>query len=199
MTVTSCAGKHMTSRSFFTLVLPSRWLIFRNCFHAVNIAIKQQQYCNTVRPQLNSDRFTQHMTSQTWRIKRLFLNYSFTFNTRYEHFYNLKRLYSSYLSGVLWYKRICFNSNYPFPLFYFTFRSGIRVSQRSEVNAKLGDGVLFCYAFIRFPFRFWITGVKWSKPHRQKDSETRVLQPYLLLLSALCTNAAFLVRVRCLY
>ena len=77
MTVTSCAGKHMTSRSFFTLVLPSRWLIFRNCFHAVNIAIKQQQYCNTVRPQLNSDRFTQHMTSQTWWLKRLLLNYSF--------------------------------------------------------------------------------------------------------------------------
>ena len=105
MTVTSCAGKHVTSRSIFTLVLPSRWLIFRNCFHAVNIAIKQQQYCNTVRPQLSSDRFTQHMTSQTWRLKRLFLNYSFAFNTRYEHFHNTELQYSAYLSQILWYKR----------------------------------------------------------------------------------------------
>ena len=108
MTVTSCACKHMTSRSFLTLVLPSRWLIFRNCFNAVKIAIKQQQYCNTVRPQLNSDRFIHHMTSQTWRLKILFLNDSFVFNTRYEHFYNLKRLYSGYLSQILWYKRNIF-------------------------------------------------------------------------------------------
>ena len=73
--VTSCTGKHMTSLSFLTLVLPFPWLIFRNFFHTVNnTAIKQQQYCNTVRRQLNSDRLTQHMTSQTWRLKRLFLN-----------------------------------------------------------------------------------------------------------------------------
>ena len=57
----------------FTLVLPFPWLIFMNVFYAANIAIKQQYY-NTVRPQLNSDRFTQHITSQTWRLKRLFLN-----------------------------------------------------------------------------------------------------------------------------
>ena len=57
-TATSCAGK---------------FVIFMNFFHAVNIAIKQQQYCNTVRLQLSSDRFTQHMTSQTWRLKRLLL------------------------------------------------------------------------------------------------------------------------------
>ena len=48
MTVT----KHMTSRSLFTLVLPLRWLIFINFSLAVNIAIKQQQYYNTVWPQL---------------------------------------------------------------------------------------------------------------------------------------------------
>ena len=54
-TVTSCAGKHMTSLSFLTLVLPSRWVIFKTFFHAVNIAI-EQQYCYTVRPQLRSDR-----------------------------------------------------------------------------------------------------------------------------------------------
>ena len=46
-----------------------------NVFHAVNIAIKQQYY-NTVQPQLSSDRFTQHMTSQKWLLKRLFLNYA---------------------------------------------------------------------------------------------------------------------------
>ena len=86
MTVTSCAGKHMTSRLFLILVLPSRWLIFRNFFHAVNIAIKQQQYCNKVRPQLSSDRFTQHMSSQTWRLERLFLNESFAFNPRHKDF-----------------------------------------------------------------------------------------------------------------
>ena len=70
----------------------STWLIFINLYHIVNIAIKQQQYCNTVPPQLKSDRFTQLMTS-------------FTFNTRYEHFYNLKLLYSGYLSEILLYKR----------------------------------------------------------------------------------------------
>ena len=57
-----------------------------NIFHAVNIAIKQQQYCNTFWPQLGPDHFTQHMTSQTWRL---------VFNTRDEHFYNLKLLYFS--------------------------------------------------------------------------------------------------------
>ena len=61
-------SKHMTSRLFLTLVIPFRWLIFRNIFHAVHIAIKQQ-YCKTVRPQLSSDRFTQDMTLQTWRLK----------------------------------------------------------------------------------------------------------------------------------
>ena len=73
MTLTSCAGKYMTSLLFLllSLVLPFQRLIFRNVSPAVNIAIKQQQYCNTVQPQLNSDRFTQHMTSQTWRLKRL--------------------------------------------------------------------------------------------------------------------------------
>ena len=63
MTVTSCVGKHMTSLSFLTLVLPFRWLIFRNFFHEVNIAIKQQQWRNTVRPHLNSDHFAWHVTS----------------------------------------------------------------------------------------------------------------------------------------
>ena len=48
------------------------------------------------------------MTWQTWRLKKLFQNESFAFNMRYEHFYNLKLLYSGYLSGVLWYKRTCF-------------------------------------------------------------------------------------------
>ena len=33
------------------------------------------------------------MTSQKWRLKRLFLNYSFVFNTRDEHFHNLKGTY----------------------------------------------------------------------------------------------------------
>ena len=46
-----------------------------------------------------------HMTSQTWRLKRLFLDDSFAFNTRYEHFYNIKRLYFGYLSEILWYMR----------------------------------------------------------------------------------------------
>ena len=55
---------------------------FHDFFHAVNMAIKQQQYCNTVRPQLNSYSFTQRMTSQTWRLKRLFLNHSFSFKIR---------------------------------------------------------------------------------------------------------------------
>ena len=32
-----------------------------------------------------------------WKLKRLFFNESFAFNTHYEHFYNLKLLYSSYL------------------------------------------------------------------------------------------------------
>ena len=58
MTVTSCSGKHMTSWLFLTLVLPFQRLILRNVFHAVNIAIQQQQYCNTVWPQLTSDLFT---------------------------------------------------------------------------------------------------------------------------------------------
>ena len=110
--VTSCAGKHMTSLSLFTLLQPFRWLTFMNVFHAVNIAIKKRQYCNTVRPQLNSGRFTQHMqTSQTWRLKKLFLNESFNFNTRDEHFYNLKLLYSGYLSQILSYKRYSFFPN----------------------------------------------------------------------------------------
>ena len=60
----------------------------------LNIAIKQQQYCNTVRPQLNSDRFTHHMTSQTWRLY-------FEMN-------------SSYFSQILWYKRyLVFVANGP--------------------------------------------------------------------------------------
>ena len=95
------------------MLLPFRWMIFVNFFHAVNIAIKQQQYCNTVRPQLNCDRFTKHMTSQTWRLKRLFLKYSFAFNTRYEHLYNLKRLYFGYLSEILWYKTKLFCCHCP--------------------------------------------------------------------------------------
>ena len=33
--------------------------------------------CNTVRPQLSSNRFTKYMTSHKWQFKRLFLNYSF--------------------------------------------------------------------------------------------------------------------------
>ena len=41
-------------------------------------------------------------------LKKLFLNYSFAFNTHYEHFYNLERLYSCYLSDILWYKRNLF-------------------------------------------------------------------------------------------
>ena len=94
-------GEHMTSRSFLTLVLPFQQLIFTNFFHAVDIANQQQQYCNTVRPQLNLDRLTQHMTPQTWRLKGLFLNYSFVFNTRYKHLYNLKLLYSGCLSEIL--------------------------------------------------------------------------------------------------
>ena len=107
----------MTSRSFFTLVLPSQWLLFRKCFHAGNIAIKQQQYCNTVRPQLSCDHFTHHMTSQTWWLKKHFLNDSFASNTRYEHFYNLKRLYSGYLSEILWYKRKLLCCQCPLRLF----------------------------------------------------------------------------------
>ena len=73
MTVTSCPGKCCIFHSCTTLSMTD----FRELLHAVKIAIKQQQYCNTVRPQLNSDRFTQHMTSQTWRLKRLFLNFAF--------------------------------------------------------------------------------------------------------------------------
>ena len=67
---------------------------FQKFFHAVNIhvAIKQQQYYNTVRPQLNSDRFTQHMTSQTWRLKKLFLNEYFAFNTEVKYF-DMKETY----------------------------------------------------------------------------------------------------------
>ena len=75
-----------------------------NVFHVVNRAIKQQ-YCNTVRPQLNTDCFTQHMISQTWRLRRFLLKDSFVFNTLYKHFYNLKLLYSSYLSEILLYKK----------------------------------------------------------------------------------------------
>ena len=56
-----------------------------NFFHAVNIAIKQQ-HCNMVWPQLNSDHFT-HIYPE-----------SFAFDTRYEHFYNLKLLYSGYFN-----------------------------------------------------------------------------------------------------
>ena len=48
------------SRTLFTLVLQFRWLMFMNVFYIVNVAIKQQQYCNTVRPQLNSDCFAQN-------------------------------------------------------------------------------------------------------------------------------------------
>ena len=58
MTVTSYDDNHMTSWSFLVLVLSFRWLIFINGFHAVNITIKQQKYCDTVQPQLSSDRFT---------------------------------------------------------------------------------------------------------------------------------------------
>ena len=69
MPVTSYPGKHMTSLSFLTLVLPFRWLIFINVFHAVNIAIKQQQYCNTIRPQLrpcHTRQFSLQLATQ-WR------------------------------------------------------------------------------------------------------------------------------------
>ena len=38
----------------------------------------------------------------------IYLNYSFAFNTRYEHFYNLKLLYSGYLSKIFLYKRYLF-------------------------------------------------------------------------------------------
>ena len=55
--------------------------------------------CNTARPQLNSDRFIQHMTSET--VQKMFLNYPFAFDTRYGHFFNLKLLYSGYLSQTL--------------------------------------------------------------------------------------------------
>ena len=39
--------------------------------------------CNIVRPQLDSDPFTQYMTSQKWRPKSLFFNVSFVVNTEY--------------------------------------------------------------------------------------------------------------------
>ena len=71
------------------------------CFYAVNIAIIQQQYCNTIRPQLNSDRFYHAHDVTNMATQKAFLNESFAFNTRYEHFYNLKRLYSGYLSEIL--------------------------------------------------------------------------------------------------
>ena len=154
--------RHVLVSIFLLLYYPSD-----DVFHAVNIAIKQQQYCNTVRPQLSSDRLTQHMTSQTWRLERLSINESDSplirvtsmcnaylyvyvslivlvylcklFYTSYSvftivftiacptvaikslfsirhfavdtctpkrtYFYNLKRLYSGYLSEILWYKR----------------------------------------------------------------------------------------------
>ena len=50
-------AKMMTVDVIFTLVLSFWWHIFMNIFHAVNKAVKQRQYCNMVRPQLNSDRF----------------------------------------------------------------------------------------------------------------------------------------------
>ena len=124
MTVTSCADKHMTSWSFLTLVLPFRWLIFRNFFQAVNTVIKQQQYCNTVQPQLNSERFTQHMTSQTWRLKRLFWNESFAFNTHYEHFYNLKRLYSNGYIQTAIFKRLYSNGYIQTAIFKRLYSNG---------------------------------------------------------------------------
>ena len=42
------------------------------------------------------------MTSQTWRLKRMFFNESFAFNTRHKHFYNFKLLHTSYLSEILY-------------------------------------------------------------------------------------------------
>ena len=75
-----CWQAHSITATFYSCTtLPMT--DFHDFFHAVNIEIKQQQYCNTVCQQLNSDHFTQHMTSQTWQLQRLFLNYSFTFNT----------------------------------------------------------------------------------------------------------------------
>ena len=49
--------------SYFLLLSTLPMTDFQKIFHAVDIAIKQQQYCKTVRPQPNSDHFTQHMTS----------------------------------------------------------------------------------------------------------------------------------------
>ena len=62
---------------FLLLYYPSDdWFSETFSMQSIIIAIKQQQqYCNMVSPHLNFDSFTQHMTSQTWRLKRLFLNY----------------------------------------------------------------------------------------------------------------------------
>ena len=58
MAVTSCAGKH-----FLLLYYGLSMTDFHELFPcSQNSNYKQQQYCNTVRPQLNSGRFTQHMT-----------------------------------------------------------------------------------------------------------------------------------------
>ena len=54
--------------------------------------------CNTVRSQLNSDPVhdVRKMAAQ-----KAVLSYSFAFNTRDEHFYNLKLLYLAFKSNTL--------------------------------------------------------------------------------------------------
>ena len=72
---------NIVSVVFPTLLLLFRWLIFLKLLPCSQYSSLTTTICNTVPPQLNSDRFTQNMTSllsliilSKWRLKTLFLN-----------------------------------------------------------------------------------------------------------------------------
>ena len=101
MTVTSCAGKLCISYSCSTIPLTDfhELLSFSELGDLITTTI-----CNTVRPQLNSDGFNPaHDDTLSQLIFKMAAQKAVLklFNTSYEHFYNLKLLYSVYLSQTL--------------------------------------------------------------------------------------------------
>ena len=94
MTVTSCAGKRCIFCSCTTLQMTE----FHELPSFSQLRDLTTTICNTVRPQLNFDRFNQaHDVTLSYLIFKMATQKAVykLFNTHYEHFYNLIPLFKS--------------------------------------------------------------------------------------------------------